>query len=98
MATEFNKNIINDEKLSKSIVDKKELPQNIEAEQNILGSILFNNDSFDQISESLNENCFHDPLHKKIFSACSKLISRGQLASPITLKTYLSKVKFTKLN
>ena len=36
MATEFNKNIINDEKLSKSIVDKKELPQNIEAEQNIL--------------------------------------------------------------
>ena len=67
MPTEFNKNIISDEKLFKSVIDKKELPQNIEAEQNILGSILFNNDSFDKISDSLNENCFHDTLHKKIF-------------------------------
>ena len=88
MTTEFSKNIISDEKLSKSVIDKKELPQNIEAEQNILGSILFNNDSFDKISETLNENCFYDPLHKKIYSACSKIINRGQLASPITLKTF----------
>ena len=35
---QFNKNIISDEKLSKSLIDKKVLPQNIEAEQNILGS------------------------------------------------------------
>jgi len=88
MTTEFSKNIISDEKLSESLIDKKELPQNIEAEQNILGSILFNNDSFDKISETLNENCFYDPLHKKIYSACSKIINRGQLASPITLKTF----------
>ena len=100
MSTEFNKNIISDEKLSRSVIDKKKLPQNIEAEQNILGSILFNNDSFDKVSESLNENCFYDPLHKKIYSACSKIISRGQLASPITLKTFFeqSEIHETKIS
>ena len=29
-------------------------------------------------------------MHKKIFSSCSKLINRGQLASPITLKAFFS--------
>ena len=76
--------------IGKNFQNDKELPQNIEAEQNVLGSILYDNESFDKISESIKENHFYDPLHKKIFSSCSKLINRGQLASPITLKAFFS--------
>jgi len=67
----------------------KELPNNIEAEQIILGSILVNNEIFDEISNIINENIFFDPIHQKIFSYISKLISKGLLATPITLKNYL---------
>ena len=45
----------------------KELPNNIEAEQIILGSILVNNEIFDEISTIVNENIFFDPVHQKIF-------------------------------
>ena len=64
----------------------KELPNNIEAEQIILGSILVNNEIFDEISTIVNENIFFDPVHQKIFHYLNKLISKGLLASPITLK------------
>jgi len=67
----------------------KELPNNIEAEQIILGSILVNNEIFDEISTIINENIFFDPIHQKIFSYINKLISKGLLASPVTLKNYL---------
>ena len=67
----------------------KELPSNIEAEQIILGSILVNNEIFDEISTIVNENIFFDPIHQKIFHYLNKLISKGLLASPITLKNYL---------
>ena len=67
----------------------KELPNNIEAEQIILGSILVNNEIFDEISTIVNENIFFDPVHQKIFHYLNKLISKGLLASPITLKNYL---------
>ena len=68
----------------------KQLPQNIEAEQNILGIILFKNEEIDKVSEILSHNDFFDPLHGKIFQACEKLISRGQLANPITLKNLIN--------
>ena len=85
--------------LGKNFLNDKELPQNIEAEQNVLGSILFDNEIFDKISESIKENHFYDPLHKKIFSSCVKLINRGQLASPITLKAFFSEdeINFSEL-
>ena len=82
------KNLSVNEKLEIGQDIKGQLPQNIEAEQNVLGSILYNNEYFDKISETLDANHFFDPLHKKIFISCSKLISRGQLASPITLKAF----------
>ena len=78
----------NEQKFNLDLEKQNKMPQNIEAEQNVLGSILYNNDFFDKVSENLEANHFFDPLHKKIFSACSRLISRGQLASPITLKSF----------
>ena len=44
----------------------KELPNNIEAEQAVIGSILVTNEIFDEINIILKSNNFYDPMHKKI--------------------------------
>ena len=71
--------------------DIKELPNNIEAEQSIIGSILLSNEIFDEISLILKGKYFYDPMHKKIFDAIEKLIYSGMLANPITLKNVFEK-------
>ncbi len=65
-----------------------ELPQNIEAEQALLGAILANNKAFEKVSEFLKPQHFADPIHQKIFEVISKLITRGHIADVITLKNY----------
>ena len=55
----------------------KELPNNIEAEQAVIGSILVTNEIFDEINTIISSNNFYDPMHQKIFSAIEKLIYRG---------------------
>ena len=66
----------------------KELPNNIEAEQAVIGSILVTNEIFDEISLLITSNNFYDPMHQKIYSAIENLIYKGMLANPITLKNY----------
>ncbi len=66
----------------------KELPNNIEAEQAVIGSILVSNDIFDEINTIISSINFYDPMHQKIFEAVESLIYKGMLANPITLKNY----------
>ena len=73
--------------------DIKELPNNIEAEQSVIGSILLNNEIFDEINLLINSKNFYDPMHQKIFMAIEKLIYSGMLANPITLKNYFENEK-----
>ena len=73
--------------------DIKELPNNIEAEQSVIGSILLNNEIFDEINLLINSKNFYDPMHQKIFAAIEKLIYSGMLANPITLKNYFENEK-----
>ena len=70
-----------------------QLPNNIEAEQAIIGSVLTNNEIFDDISSIISEKIFFDPLHQKIYSAINNLIYKGMLANPITLKSYFENEK-----
>ena len=65
-----------------------QIPKNIEAEQTILGSILANNEIFDEITDQLDENYFFDPIHQKIYKIISNLISKGLLANPVTIKNF----------
>jgi len=65
-------------------------PFNIDAEQAILGAILFDNEIFYRVSSFLKGEHFYDPVHQLIYEACEKLISSGRLASPVTLNTYLA--------
>ena len=71
----------------------KELPNNIEAEQAVIGSILVSNDIFDEISTIISSINFYDPMHQKIFEAIESLIYKGMLANPITLKNYIEEEK-----
>tara|TARA_B110000196_G_scaffold139924_1_gene121234 strand:- start:1369 stop:2793 length:1425 start_codon:yes stop_codon:yes gene_type:complete len=71
----------------------KELPNNIEAEQSVIGSILVQNDIFDEINTIISSINFYDPMHQKIFSAIESLVYKGMLANPITLKNYFENEK-----
>ena len=70
-----------------------ELPNNIEAEQSVIGSILLTNEIFDEISLLISNKYFYDPMHQKIFRAIEKLIYSGMLANPITLKNHFENEK-----
>jgi replicative DNA helicase len=71
----------------------KELPNNIEAEQSVIGSILVTNEIFDEISTIISSTNFYDPMHQKIYNAIESLIYKGMLANPITLKNYFEDEK-----
>ena len=70
-----------------------ELPNNIEAEQAVIGSILLTNEVFDEINTIISHRNFYDPMHQKIFNAIENLIYKGMLANPITLKNYFENEK-----
>ncbi|MBB6012487.1 replicative DNA helicase [Aquamicrobium lusatiense] len=67
----------------------REAPNNIEAEQALLGAMLVNNDAFYRVSDFLKANHFYEPLHRKIFEVASELIRMGKMANPVTMKTFL---------
>ena len=71
----------------------KELPNNIDAEQAVIGSILVTNEIFDEINTIISSINFFDPMHQKIFKAIESLIYKGMLANPITLKNYFEDEK-----
>ncbi len=66
----------------------RDLPFNIEAEQALLGAILFNNKAYERVSDFLLPEHFYDPVHAHIYETSGELIRRGQIASPITLKSF----------
>lgn len=63
-------------------------PQNSDAEQALLGALLVNNKAYERVSEFLRPEHFFDPIHGRIFEAIHKLVERGQIASPVTLKSF----------
>jgi replicative DNA helicase len=64
------------------------LPANIEAEQQLLGAILTNNDVYDRIASLVKSEHFFDPVHQRIFEKAAARIQKNALASPVTLKPF----------
>lgn len=58
----------------------------VEAEQQLLGAILCNNDAFYQVSGFLRTEHFYDPVHADIYRLCGSRIEKDHLASPVTMK------------
>jgi replicative DNA helicase len=61
-------------------------PYNTEAEQALLGAILINNTAYYRVCEFLQPEHFGNAVHGRIFAAIGKLLGRGQIANPVTLK------------
>ena len=66
------------------------VPQNIEAEQQLLGAILTNNDIFDRVAMVVGPEHFYDPVHARIFEVCAARIAKNLAASPATPKAFLA--------
>ena len=64
-------------------------PNNIDAEQALLGAILVNNDAYYRVSDFLEPVHFFEDLHRRIYEVAVSLIKAGKVATPITLKTFL---------
>lgn len=65
------------------------LPHNLEAEQGLLGALLFSNRTLERICE-LRESHFYDPVHGRIFSAIVAGIRAGGLVDGATIKSRLA--------
>jgi replicative DNA helicase len=65
------------------------MPHSIEAEQQLLGAILTNNDVFDRIASIIGSQHFYDPVHARIYEIASARIAKNNLASPVTLKAFM---------
>ncbi|WP_373636604.1 replicative DNA helicase [Yoonia sp. BS5-3] len=65
------------------------MPHSIEAEQQLLGAILTNNDVFDRVASVIGPKHFYDPVHARIFETAATRIGKNMLASPVTLKAFM---------
>ncbi|PVH30811.1 replicative DNA helicase [Pararhodobacter oceanensis] len=72
-----------------SAAEADPLPSNIEAEQQLLGAILTNNDIFDRVSSLVRAEHFYEPVHRRIFDIAAARIQKNALASPVTLKAFM---------
>ncbi|MGE0260501.1 MAG: replicative DNA helicase, partial [Alphaproteobacteria bacterium] len=61
-------------------------PANTEAEQALLGAMLINNAAYHRVAEFLLQEHFGNAVHGRIYGAIGKLVERGLIADPVTLK------------
>jgi replicative DNA helicase len=66
-------------------------PQNIEAEQSILGGVLIENDALNTVVEFLEDGDFYREAHQKIFDCMISLSEKGEPLDLITLTNELRK-------
>ena len=72
-----------------SVQDAETMPHSIEAEQQLLGAILTNNDIYDRVGAIIGPLHFYDPVHARIFEISAARIAKNNLASPVTLKAFM---------
>ena len=64
-------------------------PQNIEAEKSILGGLMLEPEAWDEVSETLLEDDFYKPAHRKIFAAIRELNRRETPSDLVTVSNIL---------
>jgi replicative DNA helicase len=61
-------------------------PHSLEAEQALLGALLYDNEIYHRVSSIVLAKHFYNPVHTRIFDSISTLIEHGKLADAIVLK------------
>lgn len=62
-------------------------PHNLDAEQALLGCLLFDNAAFVAVDGQVTPEDFYEPFHARLFRAIAQLVRVGRLAEPIILKS-----------
>ena len=75
---------------STSIGPAKVPPQNLEAEQSVLGSILLKDNIFGNVLEILHPGDFYSPAHRIIYEAMTTLFEKNEPHDLITLTNHLN--------
>lgn len=71
-------------------------PNNVEAEEAILGGILMNNDAMNQVADILSPDDFYREANAHIFGGMIELYNHGEPIDIITLSQYLSRKKLVE--
>ncbi|MBL4870509.1 MAG: replicative DNA helicase, partial [Robiginitomaculum sp.] len=80
-----------DENYPSTELDEQDLtPHSIEAEQALLGALLYDNEVYHRISAIVQAKHFYNPVHIRIYESISTLIEHGKLADAIVLKNRFS--------
>jgi replicative DNA helicase len=66
-------------------------PQDLEAEQSVLGGMLLSKDAIADVVETLRPQDFYKPAHETIYDAVLDLYGRGEPADPVTVAAELTK-------
>ena len=75
-----------------SAIDHRVPPQNMEAEQAVLGGLMIEPERWDDVAELINSDDFYKPSHRKIFLAIQALNKKNQAADLVTVTNHLSEV------
>lgn len=62
----------------------------LEAEQAVLGSLMYENEAFLEVDGLLSPQDFHEPFHQRLYKAIAQDIRNGRLADPTMIKTYFA--------
>ena len=66
-------------------------PQDIDAEQSVLGGMLLSKDAIADVVEILKGHDFYKPAHETIYQAVLDVYAKGEPADPITIAAELTK-------
>ncbi|MEU5027120.1 replicative DNA helicase [Streptomyces milbemycinicus] len=66
-------------------------PQDLDAEQSVLGGMLLSKDAIADVVEVLKGNDFYRPAHETVYQAILDLYAKGEPADPITVAAELTK-------
>lgn len=72
-------------------VEPPQAPSNVEAEQALLGVLLYDNAAYERIFDRLSGEHFYEPFHGRLFQAIETAVRRGQLAEPILVAEQFSR-------
>lgn len=66
----------------------RDLPHDYDAEQQLLGSLIFAEQMIHHVSGIVGSGDFYDAVHGRIFEAIAKMVGRNQMVTVVTLATY----------
>lgn len=66
-------------------------PQDLHAEQSVLGSMLMSKDAIGDVNEEIGGADFYKPAHEMIYDVIVDLYGRGEPADPVTVKAELER-------